>query len=98
MDHETGWVHRVIRRADDVAIHVNFHQVRGLDLAVHQAKGVDQELVVRAGDAHGDVVVDQFVPAEMIEQAVGTGQLLAHPCFGRRGRHVGQGKAHRVAP
>lgn len=72
-----------------VPVQVNLDQVVGRDLGIVQAKRVDQ--VVRfaagaAGQAHRDVVEDEFRPAEPVEQAVAGCQLGAQ--FGFSGGHA----------
>ena len=60
MDHVTGVVVAVVRFGlpDNVAFEVDLDEARGRDFAVEEAVEVDQEVVLLAGDASRDVVVD----------------------------------------
>jgi hypothetical protein len=48
---------------DDVAVHVDFHQVRGAHVLEVHAELVDQEVVVRSGQPSAEVGVDEVRPA-----------------------------------
>ena len=76
---EAGRVHRPVGMPDDVPPQVDAHQVRRGHLGVVQAEGVDQEVLVRTGDADRDVVVDQLGPAEHGEDPVAGGQVDPQP-------------------
>ena len=45
---------------DHVAVEVDLDQARRIDLFVEHAIGIDQEMVVRSGNAAGDVVGDHL--------------------------------------
>src|SRR6185437_8707537 len=47
----------------------------GADLGIVQAEGVDEVVIGLAGNTQRDVVVDQLGPAEVIEDAIGGGEL-----------------------
>ncbi len=79
-------VYREARRIDRprtvfelLAIEVDLEQVARRHLAVVQAEGVDQELLLTTGHAVGqaqrDVVVDHLGPPQQREDAVAGGQL-----------------------
>lgn len=56
---------------------VDLDEVGGRHLVVAEAVGVDQEVRLRPRHARRQMAVDQFGPAEVVDQAVGRGQL--HP-------------------
>jgi len=106
VDGEATRIDAEIRRiVEDVAVVVDLHQVRGLDLVEHQAIGVDQEPVLFTGSAGRDVGVDKVGPAEMRDQPVAGGEINAHLPFGAETRfftgpearglfnHVGHGSS-----
>ena len=79
-----GGMHRETRRVDGVGraiqhtpLHVDLDQIAGRDLAVMQAKGVEQKVTRLTRDSQRDVVVDQLGPAQVVKDAVGRRQL--HP-------------------
>jgi hypothetical protein len=55
---------------DDAAVDVDLDQARGRDLLEQHPVGIDEEMVLRARDARGDVREHQVVPAEHRDQAV----------------------------
>ena len=77
VDDEAGRVEGVVAGLDEVAVKVDFDQAGGGHFVVAEAVGVDQEVVVGSGDAQRDVAVDEFAPAEGVEDSVGGGELLA---------------------
>ena len=72
VDHVAGCVDPVIgvRLPDDVAFEVDLDEARRRDLLVEKAVEIDQQMVVAAGDARGDVVVDQIGHPVGVDQAV----------------------------
>ena len=81
---------------DHLAAKVDLHEIGGRNLIVTEAELVDEELIVRSGDARGDVVVDERRHAEVVGQAVGGGQVDARPPFSLGdGSRVG-GAHHRL--
>ncbi|MNP51903.1 hypothetical protein D3C76_1462580 [compost metagenome] len=66
------------RIIDDAAIDVDLDQVGGGDFVEQQAKGVDQEVLVRPWHAGREVRVDMVGPAKQRRQAIGGGQLDPH--------------------
>ena len=72
VDYVTGLVDVVvgIGLPDDVAVDVDLHQARGCDLLVEQAVEIDQEVVLGAGNARRDVVIDEVGHPVFVYQAV----------------------------
>jgi hypothetical protein len=72
MDHVAGCVDPVIgvRLPDDVAFEVDLDEARRRDLLVEQPVEIDQQMIVAAGNARGDVVVDEVGHPIGIDQAV----------------------------
>jgi hypothetical protein len=100
VDDEAGRVDDVVGIAQQLAVLVDLDQARGGDLLEHHPVGVEQELVVGAGDARREVVADQVGPAEQRHQPVGRGEVQAYLPFGlgharrgarQRGRREGVG-------
>ena len=60
---------------DDLALDVDLHQARGGDLLVEQAVEVDQQVVLGARDARGDVVVDEVGHPVRVDQPVAGGEI-----------------------
>ena len=87
MDDEARLVHGMGRLADDVAVDIDLHQVRGGDLVVAEAERVDQEVCLLARHARGEMAVDQLCPAEMVDQSIGGGELAAQHPFALLRRH-----------
>ncbi len=81
MHRETRRIDRVGRAIEFVSLNINLHQVAGRDLAVMQAKGVDQKVFFTprhaVGQAQRDVVVNHLGPAEQGKDTVTSGQLQA---------------------
>ena len=83
VDHKARRVDREGRVGELVALLVDLDQAAGGDLVKHQPVGVDQEMVLRPGDAGADVGEDQVAPAVGGYQAVAGGQVDAQcPLFG----------------
>jgi len=78
---KTGAVHLIGRLVQNVAVDVGLDQVRGGDLLVEKAIGVDQELILRARHAQRDVIVDQMRPAIVRDQPIGGGKIDARLPF-----------------
>jgi hypothetical protein len=74
---EAGAVHLIRRLVEDVAVEIDLDQVRGGDLLIEEAVGVDQELILFARHAQRDVIVDQVRPAVMHHEAIGSRQIDA---------------------
>src|SRR3974390_3179749 len=72
VDYVTGLVDVVvgISLPDDVAVDVDLHQARGCDLLIEQAIEIDQEVVLGAGNARRDVVIDKVGHPVFVYQAV----------------------------
>ena len=84
VDDEPRLVHAVRRAAGDVAVAVDPDQGPRGDLLEEQAEGVEQKLVLGAGDSCRDVRVVEIGPAVQGAEAVGGGQIAAHrPFIGR---------------
>jgi hypothetical protein len=76
------WMVKPERRVVELlASQIDADQARGRDLLEHQAVGVDQELVLGARHARGDVGEDEIVPAEQGHQPIGSGQVDAGAPF-----------------
>src|SRR6185369_2213254 len=65
-----------------VAGGVDLHQAGGGDLLEHQTVRIDEELVVRARHARGDVREDEVVPLEQGDEPIGRGEVHARLPFG----------------
>ena len=75
-------VDRKARRIDEIgrllnncAVQIHLDQGRRRDFFEEDAVGVDQEVMVRARDAHRDVGEDRIVPAVQRDQSVKCGEL-----------------------
>ena len=77
VDGEARGIDEVGRVHDDLAVEVDFHERRGRHLLEEHAVGIDQEVVLGPGHAHGDVGEDGVVPPVQRHQAVERRQL--HP-------------------
>jgi len=89
VDHVARFVDAVVGLGlpDDLALDVDLHQARCRDLLVEHAVKVDQQMVLAAGDARGDVVVDEVGHSVFVDQAVAGGEIDARlPLLGR---HLG---------
>ena len=65
------------------ALAVDLDQAGGGDFLEHHAVGVDQELVIGAGNLGGDMGEDQIVPVVQRDQPVAGGEIDAGlPLFG----------------
>ena len=103
VDGVAGCVHRPFGVAHDLALQRDLDQVGRRHLAVAEPKGVDEEVPLRPRHAHREVAVDRLVPAEMLDQPVGGGELhaelglLGHEldCLERCRGSPGSGCAHR---
>ncbi|MFK4508871.1 hypothetical protein ABIF81_004049 [Bradyrhizobium daqingense] len=69
-----------------VAVQIDLDEARRRDLVEHQPVGIDEELVVGAGHARGNVGVDQIVPAVQRDEAIAGGEI--DPLLPFRLRHV----------
>ena len=83
VDHKAGRVDGEGRVDQLVALLVHFDQAAGGDLVKHQPIGVDQKMVLGAGDAGADVGEHQVTPAIGGHQAVARCQIDTQlPFFG----------------
>ena len=83
MDVETSGIDRKRRIEQLVALLVDLDQAAGGDFIEHQPVGVDEEVVLGAGDAHADVGEHQVTPAVQRHQTVAGGEIDAQlPLFG----------------
>ena len=83
VDDKAGGVDLLILIADDLAVGVDFDEVGGSDFIEAVTVGIDEEVMVWTGDADGGVSPDQFIPAVVVDDAVGGGELGAEFSFGR---------------
>src|SRR5690606_31335916 len=82
MDGETGGVDPMYATAlHDIAILIDLHQGGGGDFVEQEPIGVDQEVMLWAGDPGGQVGEYQVVPTKVSDQPVGSGQVLANLPF-----------------
>ena len=83
VDHEPGLVDAQARGVlEDIALLVDLYERRGGDLVEHQAERVDQEMVLGAGHARGEMREDQVGPFVVRGQLVGGGEIDPHiPLF-----------------
>ena len=83
MNDKTGAVDRVGRLAELFAVLVDLDQAAGSDLFKQHAVGIDQKVVLGAGDAGADVGEDQVAPTIGGDQAVAGCQVNTQlPFFG----------------
>ena len=79
MHHKTSRIDLVGRAVQHLALHVDLDQIGGRDLAVVQAKRVDQKVFLTPGRAVGqaqrDVVVNHLCPTEHGKHAVASCQF-----------------------
>jgi hypothetical protein len=80
VDHEPARVH-VGGAFEHVAVTVDLDQVRRSDLVVEQPELVQEEVVVRARNAHADVVPDEVVVTEVRSQPVHRRQVHTRSPF-----------------
>ena len=71
MDDESRLVNSVWGWFDNLSIDVDFDQVRGGYLIVVEPIGIDKKMGFRPRDMGGQVAVDQFTPAKIVDQSVG---------------------------
>jgi hypothetical protein len=83
VDDEPGQVDGVRGLLDGVAGQIDLHQVRGGDLLEEQPVGVDQEVVLRAGEPDRDVREDEIGHPEVGHEAVDGGEFAAQTEFFR---------------
>jgi hypothetical protein len=83
VDHVTRFVDAVVgvRLPDDRALEVDLHQARGRDLLVQHTVEVDQQVVLAAGNARGDVIVDEVGHCVLVDQAITGGKINARLPF-----------------
>lgn len=74
---EAGRIDVVIGFAQQVAVEIDLHEAGCGDLLEDQTVGIDQEVVLGAGHACGDVGVDEIVPAIERDEAIGCGEVDA---------------------
>lgn|SRR5690606_6988829 len=77
MNGKTAGVGTTACAIHDLALGINQQQIGGADLIKAQTKGIDQENVVVAGQAQGNMGVDDIVPALAGRQPVSGGQIDA---------------------
>ena len=85
VDHVAGLVDVVVGRGlpDDLAVDVDLHQAGRGDLLVEQPVEIEQQHVVFAGHARGDVVIDEVGHAVFVDQPVAGGEVEPRlPFFG----------------
>ena len=63
VNNETGWVHRVVALAQQIAVTVDLDQGRCGDLLEEHAERVEQEMLLRPRHAHRDMGEEEIVPA-----------------------------------
>src|ERR1700679_339827 len=81
MDGETGGIYRIRRGADLLAFEIDLDQAGGGDLLEHQPVGVDEEVMLRAWDARGNVGEDEIVPAVERDQSIAGREIDADGGF-----------------
>ena len=79
--------------AQHLAVEVDGDEVGGGDLIPAEPERVHQEAVGLVGQAGGDVVVDPVVPAEVVGDAEGRGELDAQIALRRRSFHSGAARS-----
>ena len=86
VDHVTGFVDAVVGVGlpDDLALDVDLDQARRGDLLVEHAVEIDEQMIVAAGNARRDVVVDEVGHPVLVDQAIAGGEVDARlPLLGR---------------
>jgi hypothetical protein len=86
VDHVTRFVDAVVGVGlpDDLALDVDLHQARRRDLLVEHAVEVDEQVILAAGDARRDVVVDEVGHPVFVHEAIAGGEVDARlPFLGR---------------
>ena len=83
VDHVARFVDAVVglRFPNDLALDIDFGEARCRDFLVEHAVKVDQQVVLAARDARGDVVVDQVGHGILVEQAIAGGEIDARLPF-----------------
>ena len=71
MDDESRLVNSVWGWFDNLSIDVDFDQVRRGYLIVVEPIGIDKEMGFGPRDTGGQVAVDQFTPAKIVDQPIG---------------------------
>ena len=79
MDDEAGRIDLLRLVADDVAVHVDLHQVRSAHFIEAQPVRIDQEVVLGTGDTDGRMGPDELRPSHVVDDAICGGEL--HPQF-----------------
>ena len=75
-------VHSVFARHHDVAVEIDFDQVRRTDFVEHEAVRVDQKMVLRPRHARRQMGEDHVGPAVVINQPISGGKVHTHlPLF-----------------
>jgi hypothetical protein len=93
-----GFVDAVVGvgRCQNLAFDRHLHQVGGGDFLVQQPVEIDQQMILGAGNARGDVVVDQVGHAELVDQPVTGGKIDARLPFLRRNLVLERWKIRRI--
>ena len=79
VDDEAGFVDAVLGGIDAIAVEIDLDQVGGRHLVIIEAIGIDQKMMVRTRHPGGQMAVDQFGPAEIINQVIGGGEIDPDP-------------------
>ena len=86
-------MNQVPRRVDSVVtvwigeyvpVEIDLDEGRSSDLLVHVTVGIDEQVIVRSGNARRDMVVDQIAHAEMRYEAIARREIDAGIPFGVR--------------
>ena len=75
LDGEARRIDEIGRVLQDIAVQIDLHQRRRRDLLEQKSIGVDQEVMLRAGNSGRDVGVDQIIPAVEGHQPVERGEI-----------------------
>jgi hypothetical protein len=67
---------------DHLSVHVDFDERGGIHLVVKQAERIEQEVIIRAGHANGNVVRRHVRHPVQINELIGRGQVAADPPLG----------------
>ena len=65
-------------------VEIDLDEGRSSDLLVHVTVGIDEQVIVRSGNARRDMVVDQIAHAEMRYEAIARREIDAGIPFGVR--------------
>ena len=99
VDHEARRVDRVRRLSrPSRPCEVDLHQARRGDLVEDHPVRVDQEVVLGARHARGDVGEDEVVPAEMRDEAVARGEIDAQCQLFRHAREPNTANSKNPTP